>query len=217
MKFIDNKKDIGIKKIKVSKDILDSVIGENKVRTTMKIKITEAGLKKIIREEKIKVKNIIKEFLDEPLKSRNGKLYDDLVPNMGKTGTVEGEMLRAINKIVYRYYNDGDKFYEGYGCETAGPAHSFLVNSNKIDPKIQKYLQQIFSDIEFSNDSKYEKGLTEATELIVSYLEKLDGNTTKSTEDMYDFEPIFEEEEEEDDEDDYWREEEDEDDYSRGV
>ena len=49
--------------------------------------------------------------------SGNGKyqdqyseLYDKLVPNEGKADTVEGELLRAVGKIIYRHGNDGDNF-----------------------------------------------------------------------------------------------------------
>ena len=37
-------------------------------------------------------------------------LYAELVPSMGKADTIEGEVLRAASKIVYRHYNDGDEF-----------------------------------------------------------------------------------------------------------
>ena len=38
------------------------------------------------------------------------ELYDKLVPAMGAADTIEGEVLRAASKIVYRHYNDGDEF-----------------------------------------------------------------------------------------------------------
>ncbi len=39
-------------------------------------------------------------------------LYNELVPSQGKADTIEGEVLRASSKIVYRHYNDGDLFNE---------------------------------------------------------------------------------------------------------
>jgi hypothetical protein len=39
-------------------------------------------------------------------------LYAELVPSQGKADTIEGEVLRASSKIVYRHYNDGDEFNE---------------------------------------------------------------------------------------------------------
>ena len=42
-----------------------------------------------------------------------GDLYDQLVPKEGKADTVEGELLRAVGKIIYRHGNDGDHFSNG--------------------------------------------------------------------------------------------------------
>ena len=56
---------------------------------------------------------------DEPALYWNGKgplfkeykeLYAKLVPDSGPADTIEGEVLRAASKIVYRHYNDGDEF-----------------------------------------------------------------------------------------------------------
>ena len=38
------------------------------------------------------------------------ELFDKLVPASGAADTIEGEVLRAASKIVYRHYNDGDEF-----------------------------------------------------------------------------------------------------------
>ena len=53
-------------------------------------------------------------------------LFNALVPGAGACDTVAGELIRAITKIMYRDWNDGDLFYEGYGIETAGNAASYL-------------------------------------------------------------------------------------------
>lgn len=37
------------------------------------------------------------------------------VPACGKADTLAGEIIRAINHLVYRYYNDGDTVYKYYG------------------------------------------------------------------------------------------------------
>lgn len=55
-------------------------------------------------------------------------LFDALVPSSGKSDTVAGELIRAIVKIIYRDFNDGDLFYTGYGIESScGNAASFLM------------------------------------------------------------------------------------------
>ena len=140
---------------------------------------------------------IINEFVGEPMESRVGVLFDKLVPGQGQADTVEGEMLRAINRIVYRYYNDGDEYMRGYGTETAGPAHAFLVDSN--NPK-KSALNQIFS-----TGTNYETTIKDALELIVDYIESRNGEYTKNNlGDMLSYDAHFEDEEDYDDDyDDY--------------
>lgn len=55
-------------------------------------------------------------------------LFDGLVPPEGKCDTVAGEIVRAMMKVVTRYYNDGDYYFMGYGLETAAPAIAYLEN-----------------------------------------------------------------------------------------
>ena len=54
-------------------------------------------------------------------------LFEDLVPNSGKADTVAGELVRAMMRLLYRDYNDGDLFYEGYGIETCGSSVAYLI------------------------------------------------------------------------------------------
>jgi hypothetical protein len=144
------------------------------------------------------------EWVGKELEDRNEKFFD-LVPGAGSADTIEGEMLRAINRIVYRYYNDGDEYMRGYGTETAGPAHSFLINSNNP-------LQQELTII-FRRGTDYEETIKLALTTILDYIESRNNDYTKNTlGDMLDYEPEFEDEEsyEDDwDDDDYY----DDDDY----
>jgi len=154
-------------------------------------------LKKYLAEGKL-----LNEFIGGELEKRNEVLYDKLVPGSGAAGTIEGEMLRAMNRLIYRYYNDGDKFFEGYGTETAGPAHSYLVNSKSA---ISADLDRIFSKIVHSNDHDYKQGIDAALALILDYVEKheAEGYSEPNKEDMFDYESEFKNEEEDDDWDDY--------------
>ena len=45
------------------------------------------------------------------------ELYEKYVPAMGNCNTLGGEILRAISRIVYRYYNDGDTVMHYYGSD----------------------------------------------------------------------------------------------------
>ena len=55
--------------------------------------------------------------------------FDYLVPSSGKADTVAGEIYRAIAKIDYRFFNDGDVFYDGYGRETCGSSVEYLIET----------------------------------------------------------------------------------------
>ncbi len=157
-------------------------------------------LKKYLAEGKL-----LKEFVGKALEDRNEPLYDKLVAGSGKSDTVEGEMLRAINRIVYRFYNDGDKYFEGYGTETAGPAHSFLVNANH---PLKSAMIKLFD--EPSGDNSYERMLKDVLDMILDHIESRQGKYTKNTlGGIFNYEPEFEEDEDDYD-DDYY---DDEDDY----
>tara|TARA_R110000822_G_scaffold135385_1_gene272955 strand:- start:277 stop:762 length:486 start_codon:yes stop_codon:yes gene_type:complete len=149
-------------------------------------------LKKYLTEDKL-----LNEFVGKALEDRNQVLYDKLVAGSGKSDTMEGEMLRAINRIVYRYYNDGDEYHTGYGTETAGPAHSFLVNANT---GVRSAMVRLFSD-----GTNYEETIEDALEHILSHIEAKQGKYTKNTAgDMFDYDAEFEDDTyEEEDYDNY--------------
>ena len=132
---------------------------------------------------------------EKELDARSEVYFNQLVPSMGKCDTVEGEMLRAINRIIYRQYNDGDYFFEGYGCETAGPAFAYLVKESPI----AKRLAEIFSATEF-NYTQYNDTIYAALETILDYIDNAKGQYMKNETDMLDSESIFIEE----DEDECW-------------
>ena len=54
-------------------------------------------------------------------------LFDALVPGRGDADNLGGELLRAAERIAYRYYNDGDMAGEGYGRETVNPAVRYMM------------------------------------------------------------------------------------------
>ena len=161
------------------------------------------NLKKYLTEGKL-----LKEFVGGTLEKRNQKLFDKLVPGSGASETVEGELMRAINRLVYRWYNDGDKFWQGYGAETAGPAHSFLVNSNQIEFPLQSTLTSTFSKAVGASDEAYERLIKFALEKVIDHVEATpEDDYIPLDREMFDFESEYEDEEE--DYDDYYDEEDD--------
>ncbi|MBQ3349125.1 MAG: hypothetical protein IJG38_01885 [Thermoguttaceae bacterium] len=65
-------------------------------------------------------------MLNEKTLDKFNELFDSLVPPSGSCGTLGGELLRAVNRVCYRWYNDGDRVWVGYGRETVNPAVRFL-------------------------------------------------------------------------------------------
>ena len=157
------------------------------------------------------------------LEKRNDVLYGKLVPNSGNSDTLEGEMLRAINKIIYRYYNDGDYYHEGYGVETAAPAHSFLLNldysdgyeSNKDLLELQIALFRILDPENRYYEKVYEDSLNDSLIKILDYIEGRKKYAT-NTYDMLDSTPMFEEDDEDDEDDEDYTYFDDDYDFARG-
>ena len=158
--------------------------------------------------------NLIKEFISGPLGKRNDALFNKLVPSSGDSETVEGEMIRAINRIIYRFFNDGDYFYRGYGAETAGPAHSFLINSNQIPFDIQSTLTSTFDKAMGADEDGYERLIKFALEKVVDHVEATpEDEYTKLDRGMFDFESEFEDDPYGEEEDDFYDEYEEEEEY----
>ena len=147
--------------------------------------------------------DLMKEFVGGKLEKRSDELFKQLVPASGAAETVEGELIRAINRLLYRFYNDGDYFYKGYGAETAGPAHSFLVNSDQIPFDLQSTLKMTFNKAIDAPEEGYERLIKFALEKILDHVEAtpIDEYTPLKKE-MFDFESEFEDDEY-DEEDDY--------------
>lgn len=56
-------------------------------------------------------------------------LRDKYVPACGKADTVAGEIIRAMDRIIYRYWNDGDMVFHGYGNETCNSSFRYLART----------------------------------------------------------------------------------------
>ena len=69
-------------------------------------------------------------MLNAKLEKQIEELTHKYMSYQGKCETVAGEILRAYNQMLYRYYNDGDVAGEGYGRETVNPAVRYLYKTN---------------------------------------------------------------------------------------
>ena len=121
-------------------------------------------------------------MMKQSIEDRCDALFEKLVPSEGRSDTVEGEMIRAICRIGHRWSNDGDYFYEGYGAETAGPAHEYLITH--IPVKIRNKLFRIFMKAINKREEEYEVVIDAAVKVIVEYVEARLDNTTPNTTDL---------------------------------
>lgn len=104
------------------------------------------------------------------------ELFKKLVPASGKADTVAGEVVRALNRIIYRFKNDGDVFYEGYGLETVAPSLQYILDIvKKYDSEFYNYisnkLDTLLFDLEYVTEDEYEDfliGLSDACLTILS-------------------------------------------------
>ena len=131
---------------------------------------------------------------------RINKLFKELVPEMGKAESLAGELVRAMSRIAYRFYNDGDMVNIAYGKETCNPAARFLMAKGNAEIRsLTAGLWEIFSE------DAYEKVMDVLCGAVADYIEQNPDLRNQSTEDMWNFK------DEEEDQDDSWMEEEEDD------
>ena len=123
------------------------------------------------------------------LQNEYNELYEKLVPSQGAAETIEGEVLRASSKIVYRHFNDGD-----------------LFNQASFD-QLEQYIGRV---------ANYDDLAEKAIEFALKAQGNYHPNTGWDSLDAMDYGPTdddngWDEDDEEDDEDDTnWEEEDDE-------
>jgi hypothetical protein len=115
------------------------------------------------------------------------ELSNKLVPGCGKCDTLEGEIVRAANRISYRWLNDGDRPTIGYGAETAGPALYFLlkiVQDNAIVGAASKV-----EDAAYASELSFTQTLEDLNIEVVKYVKQRikDDNLTENEIDMLDY------------------------------
>lgn len=93
-------------------------------------------------------------------------LFKELVPNVGKSDTIAGEIIRATSRIYYRNYNDGDHIGIGYGKETCNPAARYLIKN--AGNEVANIIHDIWG---IESNLFYEYGLMLLTEAVLKYIE----------------------------------------------
>ena len=126
-------------------------------------------------------------------------MFDELVPASGKADTLAGEIVRAICRLGYRNYNDGDHLGIGYGRETCNPAARFLAK--KCDDKVARCVGDAWG---IYSDGLYDKALEKLEIAVCDYLDAHpELRETPNSEDMFDYRDRYEDVDDEE-EDDYY-------------
>lgn len=87
--------------------------------------------------------------------------FEQYVPTSGNCSTLGGEILRAITKIVYRYYNDGDTVDDFYGSD---------YNSCRgADIFLEKYIPN-YKSLAGVRELTYEDAVCDRLKFIMDYL-----------------------------------------------
>lgn len=83
-------------------------------------------------------KQEIIDFLESvPLREINEVYFHDLVETKGKSITIAGELIRALNNIGYTWLNNNDVYFAGYGLEKVGSDAVYLTKyTNEIIKKM---------------------------------------------------------------------------------
>lgn len=143
--------------------------------------------------------------------NRLEKYFEDLhIPAEGKADTIAGEIVRALSKISYRFYNDGDRIGVGYGNVWCNAPARFLIE--KLPSEQSKLVSHMWGVVWYDD---YEKELEKVTTAVLDWLDTTDLSSKPNTEDMLDWqkpcdvERYYEEDEEEYYEDDEWDDEDD--------
>ena len=71
--------------------------------------------------------------MTEEQKKEWAAMENRLMPGSGKAETVAGEIIRATDRIWYRWWNDGDKINVGYGRETCNGTARYLEKIRGTD------------------------------------------------------------------------------------
>lgn len=125
-------------------------------------------------------------MLNSKLEKQIEELTRKYMSDEGKCETVAGEILRAYNRIVYRYYNDGDVAGEGYGRETVNPAVRYLFS--QLQDMKQLFEINRYDNAIYYNGNDYETILEKLGFMILEHFKKHPEKfTAKNYEDMWDY------------------------------
>lgn len=129
-------------------------------------------------------------------------MYNRYVPACGKAATLGGEILRAINRIIYKFYNNGDTVARYYSS-----SHNHSWGAEKF---LSKHVPSYYIMRDITDDMDFEEAACKNLKTVVDYLrENPQLFETPNEDDFLDLSP-YEEWPDEDEDYDEWKDEENE-------
>jgi hypothetical protein len=123
-------------------------------------------------------------MLDKILEEKNEALYDEFVPVEGRADTKAGELVRAVNRIGYRFWNDGDQIGIDYGNETCNAAARFIM-FEFAGTEMDKVVTSLWG---LRDEEMYEVGVEKLVREMIDYIESNpDSKVEPNTVDMYEY------------------------------
>ena len=120
--------------------------------------------------------------MNQTVSDRLNEMFKELVPRSGKAENLAGEIIRAIARIDYRFYNDGDHLGIGYGKHTCNPAGRFLIQKTNAD--IAEMVNALWG---IESETAYEMVLDKLEEMVLDYVTTHPDLRNQPTPDMFDF------------------------------
>lgn len=93
-------------------------------------------------------------------------MFEVAVPPQGQCDNIGCELIRAMMRVMYRDYNDGDVFYQGYGLETCCSDAAFVMDNT--DDEIYRDFMNIAEN--GYEDNAYTQALENITGKLIEFL-----------------------------------------------
>ena len=143
-------------------------------------------------------------YYDDPKFER---IDDKYLPRMGEGDTMATQIVTAVNKLVYKWYNDGDVYDNTYYL--SGWCNDLSSYANWLHQHTDENVKVILEGINKCTESEYEDLLKELSDTLLDEDVLEDYNKRPAVGSIYDCDGVFEfveysEDDEEDEEDEEW-------------
>lgn len=90
----------------------------------------------------------------------------EYIPDRGKADTIGGEMTRAVERIAYRWFNDGDNvgsfdMYDDYDIPSVTFAAAYILDEYSSFGSLGRKLKQVVEELVYNDYTtpEYERGI----------------------------------------------------------